>query len=77
VADVAVVGIPDPTWGETVAAFLVPREGAALDVAEIAASVEARLAAFKRPRAWQLVDELPRNAMGKVVRSELVALMGA
>jgi malonyl-CoA/methylmalonyl-CoA synthetase len=77
VEDAAVVGIPDATWGETVAAFLVPRAGAELDIAEVAASVEARLAAFKRPRAWKVIDELPRNAMGKVVRSELVALMGA
>ncbi|MGD9955589.1 MAG: AMP-binding protein [Candidatus Nanopelagicales bacterium] len=73
VADVAVVGIPDPTWGETVAAFVVPSDG--YDAEALAAHAEAGLAAYKRPRAWRAVDELPRNAMGKVQRDVLRALV--
>ncbi|MFN8167857.1 MAG: AMP-binding protein [Candidatus Nanopelagicales bacterium] len=76
VLDVAVVGLPDATWGETVAAFVVLRPDGA-DVAReeleqgLAALVEGRLAAYKRPRRWVVVDELPRNAMGKVRRDVL------
>ena len=72
VADVAVVGIPDPTWGETVAAFVVPSDG--YDAEALAAHAAAGLAAYKTPRTWRAVDELPRNAMGKVQRDVLRAL---
>ena len=75
VVDVAVVGLPDDTWGETVAAFVVLREGASYDADALAealtAHVEPRLAAFKRPRRWTPTDALPRNAMGKVRRDAL------
>ena len=71
VVDAAVVGLPDDTWGETVAAFVVLREGAAYDADALAAHVELRLAAFKRPRRWAETDVLPRNAMGKVRRDIL------
>jgi malonyl-CoA/methylmalonyl-CoA synthetase len=70
VGDVAVVGIPSPSWGETVAAFVVPRDR--VDSADLAAALtawcEERLVAYKRPRDWQLVDTIPRNALGKVQR---------
>jgi malonyl-CoA/methylmalonyl-CoA synthetase len=71
VAEVAVVGAPSEEWGELVTAFVVPagaRAGVADDVLEFASE---RLAPFKRPRALHLVDSLPRNALGKVVKSEL------
>jgi malonyl-CoA/methylmalonyl-CoA synthetase len=67
VLDAAVVGLPDPTWGETVAAFLVGD----VDPDAVAATASQRLAAYKRPRSWFVVDELPRNAMGKVRRDVL------
>ncbi|MSV42100.1 MAG: AMP-binding protein [Actinobacteria bacterium] len=73
VVDVAVVGIPDPAWGETVAAYVVTSEGA--DPAGIAVAldghVESRLAPYKRPRRWTILTELPHNAMGKVRRDVL------
>jgi malonyl-CoA/methylmalonyl-CoA synthetase len=71
VVDVAVVGLPDPTWGETVAAYVVPSPGSALEPVELDAHVSSRLAAYKRPRRWVVVEELPRNAMGKVRRDVL------
>jgi malonyl-CoA/methylmalonyl-CoA synthetase len=74
VADVAVVGVPDPTWGELVVAFVVPtdlRTPAADE--ELTSHVASRLAPYKRPRRWLVVDGLPRNAMGKVQRDVLRA----
>jgi malonyl-CoA/methylmalonyl-CoA synthetase len=70
VTDVAVVGRPDPEWGERVVAHIV----AADPIAEAAllAWTHERLAPYKRPRQVVFVDELPRNAMGKVVRSALL-----
>jgi malonyl-CoA/methylmalonyl-CoA synthetase len=76
VADVAVVGLPDPTWGETVAAFVVLRGGLDQLEPELVALVEDRLSAYKRPRRWVAVDVLPRNAMGKVQRDALRASVG-
>jgi malonyl-CoA/methylmalonyl-CoA synthetase len=75
VVDAAVVGLPDDTWGETVAAWVVLREGASYGADELAAAlaahVESRLAAYKRPRRWTATGQLPRNAMGKVRRDVL------
>jgi len=71
VVDVAVVGVPDDTWGETVVAYVVTAADLADLGATLGAHVEHRLAAYKRPRAWASVDELPRNAMGKVRRDVL------
>jgi malonyl-CoA/methylmalonyl-CoA synthetase len=71
VADVAVVGLPDPTWGETVAAFVVPSTPVTYDAEALADHAAAGLAAYKTPRTWHVVDELPRNAMGKVQRDVL------
>lgn len=69
VADVAVVGTPDPEWGEVVTAYLVA-EGP-LDRDALLASAARDLAPYKRPRIVHLVAALPRNALGKVQRHEL------
>ncbi len=71
VADVAVVGIPDERLGEVGAAFVVPAAGAALDTAALVAWARERLAGFKVPRSVVLLDALPRNAGGKVVKFQL------
>jgi malonyl-CoA/methylmalonyl-CoA synthetase len=75
VGDVAVVGVPDDTWGERVVAFVVTRDPLSepgTDVgALLGAHVETLLAPYKRPRSWTVVTELPRNAMGKVLRTAL------
>ncbi len=70
ISDVAVVGIPDDTWGEVVTAFVICTESPA-PIDRWTALCEAELAPYKRPRVWHVVSELPRNAMGKVVRDEL------
>jgi malonyl-CoA/methylmalonyl-CoA synthetase len=70
VAEVAVVGLPSESWGEEVTAFVVPA-GNRLEPDQLIAYAEERLAKFKCPRTVRFVDELPRNAMGKVQRSLL------
>ena len=70
VAEAAVVGVPDERWGEACAAFVVPGGEASED--ELLAFCRERLAKFKVPREIHFVDELPRNSMGKVVKSELL-----
>ena len=70
VAEAAVVGVPDERWGEACVAFVVLAEEATED--ELLVFCRERLAGFKVPREVRFVDELPRNAMGKVVKSELL-----
>lgn len=73
VAAVAVVGVPDPRWGENVCAVVVARPGMTVDPDEVVVTVRQRLAGFKVPRHVVVVDELPTNASGKVVKAELRA----
>jgi malonyl-CoA/methylmalonyl-CoA synthetase len=70
VADAAVVGRADPTWGETVVACVITREAVSAD--DLAALCTERLAPYKRPREWRFVDEFPRNALGKVLKAQLL-----
>ena len=71
VAEVAVIGVPDERWGETVKAVVVPAEGATVDPAALIALCRQHLAGYKRPTSVDVVDALPRNATGKVLRREL------
>jgi fatty-acyl-CoA synthase len=74
VAEVAVVGLPDPQWGELVCAVVVPRPGAtAPSLDDLRAHCEGRLAGFKHPRRVEIVDALPRtSATGQIQRTLLV-----
>ena len=67
VAEVAVVGMPSAEWGEVVVAYVVGDP----DLASLHELAAAELAPFKCPREVRLVDALPRNALGKVVRGDL------
>jgi acyl-CoA synthetase (AMP-forming)/AMP-acid ligase II len=68
VAEAAVFGLPDEHWGERVAAAIVLRAGERVDEAALDALCRARLAGYKRPRAWYFVDEIPKNVSGKVLK---------
>jgi acyl-CoA synthetase (AMP-forming)/AMP-acid ligase II len=70
VADACVVGVPDPTWGERVAAWIEPA-GDTVDLDDLDAFVRARLAAPKLPRHYHVERALPRNANGKVDRARV------
>lgn len=73
VREVAVVGVPDEHWGEAVCAVVVTREGSSLDAGELVELSKTRLAGFKKPRHVLFVEELPKNASGKVLKRELRA----
>jgi malonyl-CoA/methylmalonyl-CoA synthetase len=69
----AVVGAPHPDFGESVVAVLVPEAGAQIDLSAIEAAARTDLAGFKRPRHMVVMDDLPRNTMGKVQKADLRA----
>jgi acyl-CoA synthetase (AMP-forming)/AMP-acid ligase II len=71
VAEVAVIGVPDRTWGEAVTAVIRVAEGADPTVAELLAFSAGRLASYKKPRHIHFVTALPRNAGGKVLKRAL------
>ncbi|MGW0534050.1 acyl-CoA synthetase [Streptomyces sp. NPDC003032] len=71
VAEAAVIGLPDERWIEAVTAVVVVREDAELDEAGLIAHARERLAPFKAPKRVLFVDELPRNASGKILKREL------
>ncbi|XVQ10605.1 AMP-binding protein [Spirillospora sp. CA-255316] len=71
VREVAVLGAPDPDYGQRLVAYVVRNPGAELDADAVRGHVRSRLARFAVPRDVHFVDELPRNATGKVVRARL------
>ena len=73
VQEVAVIGVPDAKWGETVKAVCVPKPGMTIDEADVIAWARERIAAFKAPRSIDVIEALPRNASGKILRKDLRA----
>lgn len=71
IAEVSVIGVPNPRWGETGCVVAVFREGQSLALADILAHVEGRLAKYKLPTHLHVIKELPRGGTGKVLKFEL------
>lgn len=71
IAECAVLGVEDATWGESVAAAIVTAKGSALDAGELRAWCKERMSPYKIPRLIHFVETLPRNAMGKVTKPEV------
>lgn len=73
VFEAAVIGVPDERWGERVHAVVVLHDADSIDADELSAFARQRLASYKVPRTFSFVDELPKNATGKIVKTELRA----
>ncbi|WP_373486415.1 long-chain-fatty-acid--CoA ligase [Blastomonas sp.] len=71
VLEVAVIGVPDDTWGEAVKAVVVPKPGHEVDPASVIAWARERIAPFKAPKTIDIIAEMPRNATGKILRRTL------
>lgn len=76
VADVAVIGIPDEKWGQTIKAVIAPKSGTIIKEEEIIEYIKTRLSSFKRPRIIQFVEPLPRIGSGKMDRVKIKDMYG-
>jgi len=71
VSEACVVGAPDAEWGEVVVAFIVIGGADQIGTADLDAHLLARIARFKRPKRYVVVDQLPKNSYGKVLKKDL------
>ncbi len=75
IAEVAVIGVEDDTWGEAVTAFIGLRDGASMEYEDLKSWCDGKMSSYKIPKAIKIVDALPRNAMGKVTKPALRELV--
>jgi len=71
VQEAAIIGIPDPRWGETVMAVIAPKQGKSLELDELRKFPGSRIADFKIPRLLEVMPALPKNVSGKVLKYKL------
>lgn len=71
VRDCAVIGLPDEKWGERVTAVVQPQSGAEIDTDELIAFVKQRIGSVKAPKQIEIWADLPRSAVGKVLKTEI------
>jgi long-chain acyl-CoA synthetase len=71
VEECAVIGLPDKEWGEKVAAFVVPKAGRSVTPEQLKAFLKPRLSAFKVPKQYVVVTELPKSPAGKILKREI------
>ena len=76
VADVAVIGLPDEKWGQTVKAVIAPKGGTSIEEKEIIDHIKSRLSGFKRPRILEFVESLPKIGSGKLDRVKIRNMYG-
>jgi long-chain acyl-CoA synthetase len=76
IEDCAVIGVPDREWGEKVVAFVIVRKGQSVGKEELKNFLNARLSAFKIPKEYVKVDELPKSPQGKILRKEVRKIYG-
>jgi len=70
--EVSVVGRPHPEWGEEVVAFVVPKPGQKLQEAELDRLCLDNIARFKRPKHYRILESLPKNNYGKILKTDLL-----
>ena len=75
ILEVAVIGVEDETWGESVLAFIALRDGASLEHGDLKDWCKGKMSSYKIPKAIRIIDALPRNAMGKVTKPTLKKLL--
>jgi len=73
VREVAVIGVPDDVWGESVKAIVVPKEGSPLSEEGLIDFCRHHLASYKKPKSVDFVKDLPKNTNGKILKRELKA----
>ena len=76
VMEAAVIGVPDPHWGESIKGIVVLKEGVEATEQELIDFCKNHLASFKKPKFIELVKELPKNPQGKILKTELRKLYG-